>query len=307
MIFANLYIAGVLLFVLGAIIGSFLNVVVLRHEKGEKLTGRSYCPHCKRQLRWYELIPVISYLLQRGRCRGCSARISIQYPLVELITGLLFVLIAYVVMSSGMTTLATSTLPLAPLMQLLLHFAVWSILIVITVYDFRTKLIPDKFSYSFSALALLSLFVSSLATGTLPLTTLVAGPLLFLPFYLLWKVSNGRWIGLGDGKLALGIGWLLGPLGGLSAVLFAFWIGAIVSLLIIAVQHLIVRFTFLNFKPAKTTDEEQNIQEQESHTASLHHSSTRLTLKSEIPFGPFLILGIAIVFFTGATIFTLFG
>jgi prepilin signal peptidase PulO-like enzyme (type II secretory pathway) len=96
--------------------------------------------------------------------------------------------------------------------------------------------------------------------------TLLAGPVLFLPFFILWIVSNGRWIGLGDGKLALGFGWMLGLDYGLSAIVLAFWIGAVVSIFLIARER-------LNLK------------------------KKQLTMKSEIPFAPYLILGYAIVYF----------
>ena len=80
-------------FLLGTVIGSFLNVIILRHEAGTKPTGRSACPHCKKQLTWRELLPIVSYLAQKGKCRGCGARISPQYPLVEIVTGILFSLV----------------------------------------------------------------------------------------------------------------------------------------------------------------------------------------------------------------------
>ncbi len=79
-------------FVLGAVMGSFGNVVVLRGEKRESLGGRSHCPHCKTTLRWTDLVPVLSFLMLRGRCRACKAPISWQYPLVEGASGVLFLL-----------------------------------------------------------------------------------------------------------------------------------------------------------------------------------------------------------------------
>jgi leader peptidase (prepilin peptidase)/N-methyltransferase len=91
---------------------------------------------------------------------------------------------------------------------------------------------------------------------------------LFLPFYLLWKVSSGTWIGLGDGKLAIGIGFLLGTISGLSAIVFSFWIGAIFAIFIMLISR-------------------------------LELLSSRITMKSELPFGPFMIIATLIVFFTG--------
>lgn len=264
-------------FLLGTAIGSFLNVVILRHESEKKITGRSQCPHCHKQLTWKELVPVFSYVFQRGKCRGCNTRISPQYPLVELATGTLFSFVFFHVASPS---LLTNHFSLITLVELNLHLAIWSILVVITVYDLRTKLIPDIFSYTFSVLALTALILTSLITNHFSLTTFLAGPPLFLPFYLLWKVSHGRWMGLGDGKLALGIGWFLDLDGGGSAILLSFWIGAAVSLVYMALQRMSRHYS-------PTTN---------------HHP---LTLKSEIPFGPFMVLGTLIVYLTGFSIVSL--
>lgn len=248
------YTTYAVIFLFGAIIGSFLNVVILRHEKGEGVDGRSYCPSCHKTLRWYELIPVFSYLLQRGRCRECHAGISVQYPAVELMTGFLFVMIA--------ASIGTS-----PALYML-HAGIWSLLMVIAVYDLRTTLIPDRFSYSFATLAL----VSQLMTWPVSYTALLAGPILFLPFYALWRYSEGKWMGLGDGKLSLGIGWYLGLADGVSAIMLAFWIGAACSLLLIGIQRIYGHIR-------KDTSPSPDI----------------LSLKSEVPFGPFLVVGTLMV------------
>lgn len=274
-------------FLLGLVIGSFLNVLIFRTQSGERVTGRSHCTVCQTTLHWYELVPLFSYLWLRGRCRSCKTHISLQYPLVELTTGLLFALVLWVHYPLQHTPYNLSLL--------VLDLALWSLLMVITVYDLKTKLIPDRFSYTFAGLALFSAVLTSVSTPASSLlltphsyllTHLLAGPLLFLPFYILWYTSDGRWIGLGDGKLALGIGFLLGPVAGLSAVVFSFWIGATVSLLLIAFSWLWARRV--------------------TNTAMLSSQRKRLTLKSEVPFGPFLVLGTLVVYTTGWTIVTLF-
>jgi leader peptidase (prepilin peptidase) / N-methyltransferase len=252
-------------FILGTIIGSFLNVVILRHQKEERVGGRSYCPSCHKQLHWYELVPVLSYVVQRGHCRGCGALISAQYPLVEFLTGLVFVAVWSLVGTYPWV------LGIHTLLPLVLAWGVWALLIVITVYDLRTMLIPDHFSFSFAGLALLSSFVSEGFVWQ----TLIAGPLLFLPFYALWKYSDGRWMGLGDGKLAWGIGWYLGLMQGASAIMFAFWLGAVGSLALIGAQRLV-----------------QNVRTGE----------VSFGLSSEVPFGPYLVAGIGIVYFLGYTL-----
>lgn len=258
-------------FLLGTIVGSFLNVIVLRHEKGEQaVKGRSHCMSCGKVLEWYELIPVFSYLLQFGRCRGCKVKLSPQYPLVEFGTGILFVFV-FTHLSPYLPAVAGAKAGLIPILELLLQLTIWALFMVITVYDIRTKLIPNRFSYTLAGLTFLMLFIGE-SSLTLPtLSQFLAGPALFLPFYVLWKVSDGRWLGLGDGKLALGIGWFLGLAEGATAILLAFWIGAGVSVLYILFQRL--------YKRLKGVQKEKE-----------------LTLKSEIPFGPFLVLGTLIVY-----------
>jgi leader peptidase (prepilin peptidase)/N-methyltransferase len=113
--------------------------------------------------------------------------------------------------------------------------------------------------------------------------TIVAGILVAAPLFLLWAVSRGRWMGFGDVKLAVGMGMMLGALGGGSALVFAVWLGAIGSLLFIAYGQLT------------------------NHLARFAHSTKRLTIKSEIPFGPFLVAGTLLVFFTHLTLWQLIG
>jgi len=267
------WVAPTALGVFGLVVGSFLNVVILRHEKGERLTGRSHCMVCAHELHWYELIPVLSYLVQGRKCRRCNTTLSPEYPLVELGTAVLFTAVWLTLDPFRMIGTVSFIAALV-----LLHLAAWSLLMVITVYDLRTKLIPDVFSYTFAILALVALFLTPSGFVVPGIWALLSGPLYFLPFFILWAVSGGKWIGLGDGKLALGIGWLLGIAEAGTAILFAFWIGALVSLVLLGTQRLVHR-----------EGEEQE----------------RLTLKSAVPFGPFLVIGTLIVYFFGIDLFTL--
>ena len=255
--------------ILGALIGSFLNVVILRYNTGMGLGGRSGCFTCGKTLSWYELIPVFSFLFQKGKCRGCKSSIATQYPLVEGATAFLFALVAYV-----------NLIPFADaysiyqILNLFLVLASVSLLVVIFVYDYYHKIIPDALSFSFAGLALVKLVLTeqwSLLHYPWYLD-FWAGPILALPFVLIWYFSKGKWMGLGDGKLALGIGWFLGLASGLSAICLAFWIGTVVSLGLLLIQKMI---------PKK------------------HH----LTLKSEIPFAPFLITGLLVAYFFPIDIF----
>ncbi len=245
-------------FIFGTLIGSFLNVVAARYNTGMKLGGRSKCFSCSKTLTWIELIPILSFLALGASCRRCKSKISWQYPIVEAGVGLLFALIFWyfppVTSAASFTTL--------------FYLIITSILIVITVYDAKHKIIPDSLSYTFAALALLRLFVSPELTFTFPtVSQILAGPLLALPFALLWAASKGKWMGLGDAKLTLGIGWVLGLSAGISALALAFWIGAIISVL----------WMWVAFRKFKT--------------------------RYEIPFGPYLILGMYIVLFWHVQVF----
>src|SRR3989344_1770847 len=148
----------VILFVFGAVIGSFLNVVGLRWGK-ESVGGRSTCRTCGKILHWYELVPIISFLIQKRKCRGCKAKISWQYPAIEILTGLIFV-----------------TVPLWML-------PVFCIYIVILIYDLHHKIIPDPLVY---LAIILSLVLS---------WHLLAGLIIFLFFVAIWFLSRGRAIG----------------------------------------------------------------------------------------------------------------
>ena len=107
----------VLVFLLGLAVGSFLNAFMYRMEQGESaLKGRSYCPHCKHTLAWYDLIPLLSFALLQGRCRYCEKSISLQYPIVELVTGLLFLGIFFLILpwlNQGTGNLISLSFPLS--------------------------------------------------------------------------------------------------------------------------------------------------------------------------------------------------
>ena len=257
-------------FGLGLIVGSFLNVVILRYNSGRPITGRSQCFSCGKTLGATDLIPLFYFLLYGGKCRLCGSEISPQYPLVEFSTGLLF-------LALYLTQLPLHTTVAALFSSVLYLSILFSLLTIIVVYDMRHKIIPDLFVYAFAVFSLLTNFVDIV---TFRLTTpnwadLFAGPLLFLPFYLLWLYSRGRWIGLGDGKLALGMGWLLGLSGGFSAVILAFWIGAVISVVFLL------------------------------HSQLFAKGEGRIMKKYEVPFGPFLILGLLIVYFFNVDVITL--
>ncbi len=257
----------VLIFLLGTIIGSFLNVVIYRFGTGKSIAiGRSICMTCNNKLRWYELIPLFSFLIQKGRCRRCASSISHQYPLVEFGTGLMFTLIVLHLLPIVMFSQA-----LFIFLAVLFTF-IFCLLMVISVYDFRHKIIPDKLVYVFIFTAFLALFINFSGDYFISLPSpmrLVAGPLFALPFALLWMIGKGRFMGLGDAKLILGLAWMFPPYQTLAILTLSFWIGSVVSL------------------------------------ALMFFSKKKMGMKTEIPFAPFLVLSAFIVFFFSLDIFSL--
>ncbi len=302
-------------FVFGAIIGSFLNVVLYRFNTGKGLGGRSKCSSCKRVLSAGDLVPIASWLVLGGRCRTCKSKISSQYVLVEIFTAVLF-LFVYL---KNASILETS--PLIFAVSTVVSLVIMSLLVLITVYDLKHKIIPDEFSYSFAAIAFLQIFLnfncqnSPICFG-LPFATggvfggevvliLLSGIFVAFPFYFLWLVSGGRWMGLGDGKLALGIGWLLGIKYGFSAIVFAFWIGAVISLIVmggVAIMKFVSRRINKRRRRLMDCADGKCINRAfESLSKNVEGLST-IRFKSEIPFAPFLILGLLIVFFLNISV-----
>lgn len=239
--------ALVILFVLGTIVGSFLNVVGLRWDS-KHFGGRSGCPHCGKTLSWHELIPVLSFFLLKRKCSGCQAPISWQYPIIEIWTGLIFASLFHII----------DPLNLLSFLNYLVLVAVFSLYIVITIYDTRHKIIPDPLVYLATGLSLLvPLFLSDPT-----LLDWLAGPIIFAFFGSIWLFSRGRAMGFGDAKLGLSVGLILGAAKGFSAIIFAFWLGALAAFVLLFA----VKLGFIK-------------------------SDKGLTMKSEVPFGPAIVLG----------------
>jgi len=167
-------------FVFGTIVGSYLNVVVLRYYLRSSLKGRSFCFSCGKHLKWHELVPLFSYLFLRGHCSGCKSAISPQYFLVELLTGVLFAGLVLKSLSGAALVVPTITL---------------SLLVAILVYDIRHKIVPDGLVYAFIALSFISLFISFETFSFMAPTwaAFFAGPVLFVPFFAMWffQKENG--------------------------------------------------------------------------------------------------------------------
>ncbi len=253
--------------VFGLIVGSFLNVLVIRHGV-RGIGGRSACMTCGKRLTWPDMIPVVSWLMLSGKCRHCFARISVQYPLVEAGTAILFAFLGYWVLFA--------THPYAvPL--LIVYMVIGALLIAIAAYDMRHTIIPDPWVWTFNALTLFSALAFPLQATSYWLPALLAGPIAASPLFAFWLFSRGRWMGLGDAKLALGIGWLLGPTMGIIAVFFAFVLGAVISVcVLLPLPHIIRTLYTLGI-------------------TSQNMPRGGFTMRSEIPFGPFLICSCIII------------
>jgi len=207
-------------FVFGLVIGSFLNCVIYRLEEGKSfLKGRSFCPKCKHILGWQDLIPVLSFIFLKGKCRYCNKKVSWQYPLVEFATGILFLLVC---LNFGIWNLE-------PFYYLLIS----SLLIIIFVFDLKHYIIPDGVVYtaivaSFAYNLVYSLF--AIHNPQFFLQSLLAAFLAAGFFLLIVLVSKGQWMGVGDIKLAFLMGLFLGWPNILIALFSAFFIGAVVGI-----------------------------------------------------------------------------
>lgn len=216
----------IFVFLLGLIFGSFANVVALRVNTGESLIfGGSRCFSCSRRLRWFELVPLVSYIALRGRCRSCNAAISLQYPLVELASGCIFLLL-FVFAPRGVLGVLPRGLPSG----FLLPFVFFWLLLILSVYDLRHQILPDVLVGAAAAAAILVVMAEGIRDPKLILVHGLAGAGLFLFFGALWFFSGGRWMGLGDAKLSFAIGLFLGPVPALVALFLSFWMGAVVGI-----------------------------------------------------------------------------
>jgi prepilin signal peptidase PulO-like enzyme (type II secretory pathway) len=235
--------------------GSFLNCVIYRLEQKKSLKGRSFCPNCKHKLLWQDLFPVLSFLFLKGRCRYCHKKISIQYPLVEFATGLVFLLIF------NFKFLIFNQLEILNFINLAFLFYVTSSLIVIFVYDLKYYIIPDKVLLP----AIAAAFLYSILKSDFSIINLLSAVAIAAGFFLfIFLISKGKWMGFGDVKLAILMGLLLGLPNVLAALFLAFFFGSIVGIILMILK--------------------------------------RKGLKSEIPFGPFLITGTFAALFWGQAI-----
>ena len=243
-------------------IGSFLNVLIYRLPIKESLTKKnSHCPKCGHMLKWYENIPLLSYIIQRGRCRGCKELISIQYPIIEMLSVCVFV-IAYIRFGLSIETF---------LFTLLLQM-----FIVVFMIDMKHQIIPDSINIVILILGLISLIIPHSSINQLYsinyvdkiIGFLVALSLLLL-FLVLEKVLNKELMGGGDLKLFFGVGLFMGW----QLLLLGIFFAAVIALITEMLKKVIKSEKFLN---------------------------------KVIPFGPYLVLGFALVYVFGLDIICLY-
>ena len=261
----------ILIFIFGLFIGSFLNCVIWRlHQKKSFLMERSICPHCKHQLAWFDLIPIISFILLKGKCRYCHKPISWQYPLVELATAFLFILPFIVQNFVSLPFFRELIVP-----EILYYFFFVSVSIIIFVYDLKYLIIPDKvlfpalfitFLYYLTRSLILFFYYSDQKAFLILLYHLLSAISVSGFFLFLYLISKGKWIGFGDVKLSFFLGFVLGWPKVIPWIFLTYIIGGIIGIGLIV------------FK--------------------------KKSLKSQIPFGPFLISASLIAFFFGNELLT---
>lgn len=203
----------IVIFLYGIVIGSFLNVCIYRLPKKENIVKiRSHCMNCRYQLKWYDLVPLFSYLFLGGRCRKCKQKISIQYPIIEALNGVLY-MVVFAEYGFSVTTL--------------LYCLMFSALITLSVIDFRTYEIPLGINVFILTLGLIRVFTDLANWPCYVIGLVCVSGVLFLIYW----ISGGRAIGGGDVKLMAACGLVLGW----KLIIIGFVAGCIIG----SVTHLI--------------------------------------------------------------------
>ena len=244
---------SLLIFLFGVSLGSFANVCIYRLPRDKQIIiGRSYCPRCKKKIKWYDNLPLISYIFLNAKCRNCDKSISVRYLIVELITGISFLLI-FLSFKNLYTIVFLSTLIL--------------ILIMIFFIDLENFIIPDSLNFLIMGLALVKNFIPSFNTSLIhDINQSIIGGIIgyfsiWLIIFLYKTLKKIDGMGLGDAKLMAGIGLLFGW----QSIPLVLFLSSILGLFFVAPSLL----------------------------------KKQKTMKSEIPFGPFIIISMLIYFVFG--------
>ncbi len=244
---------GILLFTLGLIFGSFITAFTWRYPRGISIAkGRSMCPVCRHKISWYDNIPLLSFIILGGRCRSCKKPISVRYPLIELSVGFGFIFIFFNFYPDYLT--------------MIYYLITYCILVCIFVIDLENQVIPDFFVF----LGIAIWFLYSIITGSQAIfSNLLAGFVCSIFLLIIYLVTRGRGMGLGDVKFAL-LGGVTAGLGlAVPWLLLAFLTGGLTGSILILVR--------------------------------------KAKLKSKIAFGPFLVLALLIVLLWSEKINTILG
>jgi len=226
-----IYVLG---FVYGCVIGSFLNVVIDRLPNNESIIkGRSYCDHCHKKLTWFELIPIISFIIQEGKCRVCHQQLSVQYPIIELLTGLITFGFIFLNQSDHVVTWLTINIA-----QLVLIYS----LIVISIIDLKLMIIPDEIILFLLIVGVIQLITRFIVTGPsvilfqgMIIPSLLSAIVLALFFGFLILITKGNGMGGGDFKLSIILGLFLGY-SSFIAIYLAFMIGGLFALILLILR-----------------------------------------------------------------------
>lgn len=216
-------------FIFGLINGSFLNVVIYRYDDWSSiLRGRSQCRSCQKQLGWFDLIPLFSFLALKGKCRYCQQPVSWQYPVVELASAVLLSAFYYQIFIAG--SFGNAFTALSEVLQLILAIIIIGAIIVIFFHDLYEQMVPDEAAW----LLLLSSIAFSLLHHLSPMATVVGTLVGVLPIMILVYSSGGRWMGEGDIKIAAAFGALVGYPAVIAYLFGAFLLGGLFGVSAIA-------------------------------------------------------------------------
>ncbi len=236
----NSFILYSLLFLFGGALGSFAGVIVDRLYIKSFLTGRSNCDSCNKRLNWYELIPVLSYLLLRGRCKKCKVKIGKEKFWTELF-GSIFMIFTYnIYISKYFSSSLTKENIISGLSVLLLAGFLYIIISVIIFYDLKHKMVPTNFSLlliiigvSFEIYKIFNYKIFYGGINNLFWLDLFSGFLIALPFLLIYFLSKKKGVGFGDIIIYFAVGYLSGFIFGVSIFFISIWLGAIISIYLI--------------------------------------------------------------------------
>ncbi|MBD3270621.1 hypothetical protein GF376_03785 [Candidatus Peregrinibacteria bacterium] len=224
-----------LIFMLGASFGSFLSVITNRIINDEKgiILGKSKCPNCNHQLHTIDLFPIFSFFFIKGKCRYCKNKIPLEYPLLEILTALIFLTNYFFLSTPAFDFFVEKN----NITRFSFHFIylnlICLILIAITFVDLKTKEIPNKFLYAWLLTCLFAPFISLQNSLISILLALIVN---FIFFGGQWLISKGNWLGSGDVYFGIGIALILGFEKFMVAIFLTYLIASIVSLFLITTK-----------------------------------------------------------------------